>query len=163
MKGFEKMKKLFLMLGLVAWAGMSQAAFVCWKTAADTGFDYSLSQIVVCATADIGLRLIDDDGTETLYAEKGAGEVYASLPSDVTLDTKFKVLLLNDMKELVAESSSVTYEELASSGAIYTSILYTPDPTAYEFSEFTAVPEPTSAMMILLGLGALALKRRVIE
>lgn len=157
------MKKLFLMLGLVAWAGMSQAAFVCWKTAADTGFDYSLSQIVVCATVDIGLSLIDDEGNETLYAEKGAGEVYASLPSDVTDDTLFKVVLLNNMKELVAESKGVTYTELVDSKAIYLNILYTPDPAAYEFSEFTAVPEPTSAVMILLGLGALALKRRVIE
>lgn len=154
------MKKLFLMLGLVAWAGMSQAAFVCWKTAADTGFDYSLSQIV-CASSDMTLSLVDDEGIETLYAEKGAGEVYASLPSDVTDDTLFKVVLLNNMKELVAESKGVTYAELVDSKAIYLNILYTPDPAAYEFSEFAAIPEPTSAMMLVLGLATLALKRRV--
>lgn len=157
------MKKIFLMLGMVAWAGFAQAAFVCWTTA-DTTFEYTLSQLV-CVSADAAgaLTLVDDEGYTALFAAKGMGEAYAELPSGVAADTQFRVVLLDSAQVPVAESMIVTYEELAQAGSVYTSILYTPDPKAYAFGGFTkAIPEPTSGLLLLCGLAALGLKRKVI-
>lgn len=64
----------------------------------------------------------------------------------------------------LANSSSVyTYNQLVDTGSTYEDLgemsQFAESP--YNFSGFTAaIPEPTSGLMLLLGLGALALKRK---
>lgn len=84
----------------------------------------------------------------------GAGDT--SLGS--TIYTDYLVKLFDSNYNEIAVSTAVNYSEFLSSYA-YTSGATAKRPASpYSFSGFV-VPEPSSALMLLLGLGALALKR----
>lgn len=118
------------------------------------------------------------DVSDTQWADTA---VYAGLYSgDATLDaapigeeaqtnvgiyTSYWVKLYdNAMSEIAVSAEAVTYAQLSSMGLspIWDSSSTDGGPSGnyYTFSSFV-IPEPTSGLMLLLGLGALALKRKV--
>ena len=110
--------------------------------------------------------LPDDGGTE--YANKmvAAGDAlgygferWASIDGYDNSST-FIVELLQD-GNVVYQSDSVSYAALA--GYISSSKGMAQPADAYGFSSFTAVPEPTSGLLLLLGVAGLALRRKKMQ
>lgn len=65
-------------------------------------------------------------------------------------------------KEYVAESAHVSYTDIVASTWTGNDPESNPGVSPFTFGGFTStIPEPTSGLMLLLGLGALALKRKV--
>ena len=64
--------------------------------------------------------------------------------------------------EQVAKSTMKTYTELvtANPNVIYTSELDVPKLAAWTGGTYTAAPEPTSGLLVLIGVGLLGLKRK---
>lgn len=162
------MKKLFI-LALFSFAALFvNAAAVVWKYTPSMTVDPAKSAVKLVAwsgeTATDCQILTTLEGTH-YFAAVDSAEIYSIIPSDSSANLSFTVRLYSfdadDKEILTEESAKVTYSELYEKDAIFFDVATTPNPTAYDFAG--AVPEPTSAMMILLGLGALALKRRVIE
>ena len=62
---------------------------------------------------------------------------------------------------LVAVSQQLTYAELVSAGAVYQNSEFdTPTLAAWTGSSFSAAPEPTSGLLLMIGVGLLGLKRK---
>ena len=62
---------------------------------------------------------------------------------------------------LVAVSQQLTYAQLATQGAVYeNSELKTPSLVAWTGGSFSAAPEPTSGLLLMIGVGLLGLKRK---
>lgn len=75
--------------------------------------------------------------------------------------TNYLVALYNDaLNEIAVSGKTYTFENIAQNTWNAAEAGSRPPSTPYSFSGFV-VPEPTSGMMILLGVAALALKRRI--
>lgn len=89
----------------------------------------------------------------------GAGDT--SLGSTIYTDYLVK-LFDSSYNEIAALSTAVNYSSTLSQYAYTNGPMAERPANPYSFSGFTSlIPEPTSGLMLLLGLGALALKRKV--
>lgn len=149
------MKKMLIMLGVVAIATLAQAAAFKW-------------------TAD---GVYAPDSTSALY--NGAATIYYSVKdadswsvaANATMtDGAFEVTLTDD-KFVGGTTYSFYYTMNDASGAVFTSDTKNSKANATamrtigfantgSWSGGSAVPEPTSGMLMLLGLAGLALRRR---
>lgn len=94
------------------------------------------------------------------------GSMRGSITAADTLVTdtyvNYWVALYDSAKNEVARSQELTFADISSSTWEKADIQSNPGVSPFTFSGFTAtIPEPTSGLMLLLGLGALALKRKV--
>ena len=107
-------------------------------------------------TADTGLTT---EGYDSLsYAQASSGALYAYLASSGAPYSSFIIELRNDSGALVAQSEALDYSEAVAKYYITTAnSMHLP--TAWAPTSF-AIPEPNSAMLLLLGCAALGLKRR---
>ena len=71
----------------------------------------------------------------------------------------YYVQLFNEANEAIAESATLSWQDLLDANAVSESMTPAGAGTA-TFGSFTAVPEPTSALLMLLGMAGLALKRK---
>ena len=84
------------------------------------------------------------------------GPLYAGILSDTT--ASFFVELLNDKLESIGKSAEVDYSGLASYiGGFGTD---KPADSSWTVSTYSPIPEPNSAMLVLLGMAALGLRRK---
>lgn len=164
------MKKLMIMLGAVAVAMGLQAASVSWKVsgASDwkSGTVYAItglssSEVISyfqsttvsdwsLAVADAVSNTITSRGAATgLSADVGSTMVFAFVSSDGIADGK----------------TWAVSGDISTSGYTYTPPATKPGDLTFAYSAaktgtFTAVPEPTSGLLMLLGMAGLALRRR---
>ena len=164
------MKKIMVMLATAALAVGVQAASVNWQvsaTSAESG--YSVYLLVGAVTADWASA--DDvaaaavaDGT---IAKSGRNYLASGTATDssITKATDFYYVVVSADKSQYAVSgayagSTYVYDSSATppESAPSTSPNFAANGVTYK--AFGAVPEPTSGLLMLVGLGALALRRR---
>ncbi len=167
------MKKILIVLAAVAMAGATQAAVFSWKLS--TGSTYASMKVYAISgtTSDAVLAAFSSttatdwtsavSGITPVTAGTGSRGVASSSIANVSDGDKIVFAIVNGD---IAEGNNyyVTSEYTIPAGATYTP----PDSNpATSFSvnlagsgTFTAVPEPTSGLLMLLGMAGLALRRR---
>ena len=176
------MKKLMLVAAIVCAAAMSQAASVAWGNSASTsplvGLDGTTKITKANATAwSLAVMLVDADGTivqtannpnksagaisgtnwtYTFGSEEGqytTGDLF-SIIATMTVDGKNYEMTIADNLAITAINNSGT-DTFTWAAGNYGGLADTPTT-----GKWSAVPEPTSGLLLLLGIGAMALKRK---
>ena len=140
---------------------------VSWKTG-DTEAEYSYVAIGVMdnatgqnvsylANTTFGVATTDASGK---FVESGSGYWYANLSTYANNAYSFYIELFNDKGSVGRSVDVLSYE----SAKTYATTFGTqaPSATAWSTTSFTtaAIPEPTSGLLMLFGLSALALRRK---
>ena len=177
------MKKLIMMLAVVCSIGMAQAASVNWQFGKDTaynGYTVYAFDSADSATVLAALGAFDADALSTVEglalssAEVKKGNAKSD-GVDVGNATSLMLLAINGVFESGKEFS---YGMLDITGSLYTppetgkpsavlasfsnsgTITAATIPDGPSDPDTPAVPEPTSGLLMLVGLGALALRRK---
>ena len=167
------MKKLMILLAAVAMAGATQAAVFSWKLS--TGSTYASMNVYAIsgASSDSILAAFSSttesdwsaavSGITAVTAGTGSRGVASASIADVSDGDKIVFAIIDGS---IADGNKyyVTSEYTIPSGATFTP----PDSHAATSlsvnlagsGTFTAVPEPTSGLLMLLGMAGLALRRR---
>lgn len=156
------MKKILIAFAIASMSFMSQAAYLYWQVQSD---DYT-SSITEPSKVDTAYLYAKKEGAadQKIGALKigNSQEYYAIDVSNYGSEYSFYVELVNynsGAKDVLGYSESVAYTTMKNSGFILENPLSITSANVWHGSSYAA-PEPTSAMMILLGLAGLALKRK---
>lgn len=143
------MKKLLVIAFVALCAVTSQASYLYWQVESSVANQYGAVGGVLMGSATAG-------GTATQIGAANIGTVTSSFLNDSSYNS-FYIELFNAENESVAVSKGMSYSDLAAMGAITTTLVTIP--TAWTGGSYAA-PEPTSGLLMLLGVAALGLKRR---
>ena len=150
------MKKLVLLFAIAVCAGFAHASDLWWTISNpmngkswDTATIYAVNASGVSAA---GLSYTASDVSSSKYVTTTLGD-YASSAYSFYIE-------LTQSNAFVAQTQSVSYSALV--GSIVTSGMDTTNASVYDFTNagFAPIPEPTGGLLMLIGLGALALKRK---
>ena len=172
MKEQDKMKKLMIALGAVAIAAGVQAASIDWNylgaAAADEGKTVyiiagSTAQQIWESVAAIEAAAIDNGGSgEIVKSGRNYGIVDTTAYQIAEGSSAYFVIVSADQKKYgvssVQDVSALIYDPAKQEGSkgIFDAGTLGLNPT----KEFKDVPEPTSGLLLLLGVAGLALRRR---
>ena len=170
------MKKLMVMLAIVASGVAVNAASVDWKLS--TGATYAGQNVYAIANTDAAKILAACasttatdwtaivDGIAAATASAGSRGYAASTTTGIAANDTLAFLIVDGT---IAEGSNYT---VLNAGTIAAANVYEPPATGSTLTfspstlgvagsgTFTAVPEPTSGLLLLLGMAGLALKRK---
>lgn len=167
------MKKLIIVLVAALTVNLAQAAYLYWQVDTD---DYK-DDVEVSTPAYARVVAVDGEGkTTALGIAGGDGSTMINVDSGrsvVSLDTltdptaySFFIEVLNynsasDSFDAVAKSASETYATLQRQNFIDVGeVMQLPPVEVWHGGSFSAVPEPTGGLLVMFGLGLLALKRK---
>lgn len=177
------MKRALLFVGIML-ASAANASYLLWQVDADEyARSYDTASVVLMQTSDGGSTWTrvgnlyskdvadkdDSSVTATAYMGTPVNTAYVDLGTlDDTSTYAFYIELLNynggDSYSFVADSKAVegvrTYSSLASSGAIVTELSAASIVHAWSAGGSYGVPEPTSGLLMMLGLALVGLRRR---
>jgi len=177
------MKKLVIAFGIVMVAAASQASYL-WFTVNndDTGYSNISSYLTSLKEAgtisgidDIYVGIVADNGTSktTLYTDTPLTSEWQIAPAQANVDLSSLTGDLNSYSFYVEIASSKagvynpvgtgasqTYTALNTAGYVSESMSEVPAVGVWHSGGYKATPEPTSAMLMLLGVAGLALKRK---
>ena len=98
------------------------------------------------------------DGGRTTMEAMG---LWQSVPSGDLSDYNFQVRIFDVDNNLIGLSDEVaSFSKLTGEAKLFPDGMSTGSSYVWQVNSFTAVPEPTSGMLFLLGLASLALRRR---
>ena len=148
-------------LGLLTARADYSNAYFSWDVSAESDFSYAMLKYALTdGGAASGYLTIGDTAFSKVAANGGGSAtdpVLAALGATDWSDYSFQVELYSSANDLVGRSDTVAFSSLGD--YIYTDMSA---PTATYSFEATAVPEPTTGMLVMFGLGLLGLKRKEI-
>ena len=170
------MKKLMIALAAVAMAAGVQAANVKWTVTGDANVnglmvyvcDPTLVPVQIAAASDISGYLLGDGGNSGMFAGSRtiqATEILGGLSND-------RAGQMQDMTFIVVSADGTGYWTASGSGEIYTTStspveatvamkgLTADNMTKFAGGPTPVIPEPTSGLLLLLGVAGMALRRR---
>ena len=153
------MKKLIAMLVAVAAVSTAVAtdSYIYWMASERVGdIDFAYAQLV----ADNGSSKVE---ISDLYSNEGSATTHDSHVSGAWSESlatygagyNYYIELLNSNEDVVWTGYQYSYADIVAKGGIYTKGVPAGSPL-----DMGAVPEPTSGLMMLLGLALLGLKRK---
>ena len=165
------MKKLIMLFAVVLAATMTQAASVKWGSGTNgngfkdpTGASLKNSALytMVVTFYDADMNVIGTSQSTKAGATGSFGTTYSGY--DFAADTTYyasAIIKANDGSyERIADASSFT---IAANGADANIVFFTGagfDENTAKWGDWQSAPEPTGAMLIMLGVAALALRRK---
>ena len=165
------MKKYLMSLALLgtfaAMSAKAEESYLYWFVDQSTGnqYNYTYAQLVAQQTNPAGDPIglaAQKGGLVQSQSELGGGDSFTSAPFDMSgygSGWSFFVELYNG-ENWLAQSATYSYEALAASSGFYKPMsAHGAAGTPTAFGTYN-VPEPTSGLMMLLGVGLLALKRK---
>ena len=175
------MKKIMIMLGAFALAAVAQAASVDWKVSyANQGATWAGNGATVMAfdatDYDTIIDLVTVSGSETLAADLSGYAIGSSTFSNSRGSAMSAVIRTDDPPNKMFWMIFADGSTEAGSSVLWTAATdvtgsqYTPPATGTALTlnaasfgnsgEIAAVPEPTSGLLLLLGVAGLALRRK---
>ena len=179
------MKKFLVVAAAILLANISQAAYLYWQVTSaelngktDSVTGESLSDL---AFGYAQIVAVDSSGNETalLIANPMDGSSTAGTKMNLSVEGPYAINLSqledagaysfyiemlnynNSSYDFVAKSQAVAYSNLVSDKFIDVGDTFQiPQANIWHGSGYTATPEPTSAMLVMFGMGLLALKRK---
>ena len=170
------MKKLLLLALITALTGYARASFLYWQVDNDTESSYTYNYARVMAKgADGGavmLALADphtgDTEADTGWVSTQVGAVtynvinLAQIGNDATYSFYIELVNFNESTgegDWIRRSEEMTWAQLSANHYIDDGLSASPSAT-WHGSGYSTVPEPTSALLLIVGAGLLALRRR---
>lgn len=158
------MKKAILMsLALFGAMVVSADSYLYWMVdnSGDALSNYDFAYAVLKGTTAGGVDEIEvygQDGATGVDSQSGGRTTLATWSANISDYGSFFVELYNDSGTLLGTSSSIIDRTMLAD-YIKTGVTSMTASSAYAFNTFS-VPEPTSGLMMLLGIGLLGLKRK---
>lgn len=158
------MKKIVLGLTIIACAAFANAAQVGWSFVCSDDLDgltvYAFTSALDAPTADSikaanSSGLIEAGRRETI----AQGAITGITGNSGDSATVYFYVLSADEKSFYSSTASGTIQDDTASTS-YSAAFSNPSLTTANFSPIGNVPEPTSALLMLLGVAGLALKRK---
>ena len=109
------------------------------------------------SAASWGADVFADGVSETKLTGTTISPIFADLGEFASTAYGFVLELCNDSDEVIKSSSIYNYADLAA----YITSSKDPDYRPEKFSSWQVVPEPTSGLLVLLGLAGLTLRRKL--
>lgn len=155
------MKKILIAFAIVSMTFMSQAAYLYWQVQSD---DYTT--ITEPSKVNTAYLYTTDGNTNTKIGALKIGNAQEYYAIDVsgyaTGNYSFYIELVNynaGTADVLGSGETLAYADMVNKGYITESPLSITAANVWHGGTYVA-PEPTSAMMILLGLAGIALKRK---
>lgn len=105
-------------------------------------------------------NVIDWDALGSQGYSTSLADLYSKLPADNLDQLSFYIELYGFDDRVVGTSQGATYTDLVKAKAIYGDMDYSGVEAPYHFVASSRTPEPTGGLLVLLGVGALALRRK---
>ena len=142
--------------------------FVKWEIQDSTPFEFSYAKMAITGAAGSTFLLDQDGAFDRFYGDAESGlsktlaETSGRFASEGASDYSFQVYLYGEDDAMLARSETKGFAALGESGlrCINTSLNGLSGEGTWTVKGFTAVPEPTSGLLLLLGVAGLALRRR---
>ena len=179
------MKKLMIALAVVAIAAVSQAAQVKWQgtmygvdptAVGDNGAYAASGALANTDTWSATIRILSADGSSEVYKQTASGKMGSAISVllnnsaiHASTDYTYEIVVTASQASLKSKASdtydysAATLETTITGGFKTNPSGLSPlnaDSSSWKVSGIVAAPEPTSGLLLLLGVGALALRRR---
>lgn len=179
------MKKFLIVVAAVFLANISEAAYLYWQVSTSeltgktdsvtgeslSGLGFNYAQIIAVDSSgnETALRIANPmdgssmTGTKMNLSVEGPYAINLSQLEDAGAYSFYIEMLNynNSSYDFVAKSQAVSYSNLVSDKFIDVGDTFQiPQANIWHGSGYTATPEPTSAMLVMFGMGLLALKRK---